>query len=115
MANQDDINDQLVRGLNVLAENQSRINEKVDSILELLGNQYNSTQELKQNANNQNFALNSYEQKINNLSSQLSDLQIQFQNSFGDIGSLASDIQTLSYQIDSIKQTITQMKIYSQF
>ena len=104
----------IIRGLNVLAENQNRINQKVDSILELTGNQYQSIEDLKLNANNQNFVINNLVQQIDKINSKLSDLQIQFQNSTGDIDTISNDLQSLSMQIENIRQLLTQWKFYSE-
>lgn len=106
--------DQIVAGFGVLAENQNRINAKIDSILEFLGGQVTTTNDMQQVINQQSYALNNLSEKINGLTSKMADIQIQLQNSSGDSDNIVSAMNDIVMQIDGVKRMIEQWKVYSE-
>jgi archaellum component FlaC len=107
-------NEHIVNGLGVLAENQGRINVKIDSILDFVSNQHNQINEMKEVMNQQSQVINILNEKIININLKLSDLQIQNLNSSSDMEGFTNDINNISIQIEEVKQLLNQWKVYSE-
>lgn len=104
---------QIINGLGVLAENQNRINLKVDSILEIVANHANKNYEMQNVVNQQSMQINTLTNQLNNLTNQMSDIQIQLQNSSGDTHEIVNSINNVNMQIDDLKRSFEQWKVYS--
>lgn len=107
-------NRNIINGLGVLAENQNRINQKIDSILEFVGTQYAQTNDMKQLINQQSVLINYLTSQLSSAISKLADMEIQYQNSNSDVTGISNSIQDLSNQIEGIRQTLNEMKLYSE-
>ena len=97
----------------VLSQNQNIINEKINSILDLFGRQYNDISEIKNENRNQQALLNAMIYDISMIKAKFSDLEVQIQNSDGNMVDINNSLSNLSYQIDELKQLINEWKIYS--
>lgn len=105
--------DSINNSLSGLYTNQHIINEKVDSLLTICAKNFEYINEMKQSFNQQIQHINMLTSKVSELLNKLSDMEIQMQNSNGDHDTITNSIQDVVLQIDDLKRTIAQWKIYS--
>lgn len=92
--------------------NQNIMNEKINGILELIGQQQLQITSLITINNQQNYVLDNLSNKIVELSNKLSDTSIQIFNNSIDVSGIPNDIQQISQQIESLRQTMEKWKFY---
>lgn len=100
-------------GLHGLYTNQHVINQKIDSLLTICAKNTEDIREVKQIVNLQSQQINYSLTKIEGLINKLSDMEIQMQNSNGDHDEITNSIQDAVLQIDDLKRTLSQWKVYS--
>jgi archaellum component FlaC len=114
MEEQDITHKHIVDGLSVLAENQNRINQKVDSILEFIGSQHNQISNMKETIDKHSLYISYLREKIDNITLTLSDLQIQYQNASSETEGLGNGLSDISMQIEELKQLLNEWKFYQE-
>lgn len=105
--------DSINQSISGLYTNQNILNEKIDSLLTICAKNFEFTNEIKQTFNQQILQFNALVSKVDSLVNKLSDMEIQMQNSNGDHDTITSSIQDVMLQVDDVKHTIAQWKIYS--